>query len=225
MKQAYGYSRVSGLNQKKGDGFQRQSQAIKQYCKSHRIDLTQIFEEQISGTKDQESRPIFTELINQILANSIRTIVIDSMDRLTRDLFVQKMMLTFFADNNITLHVASTGRVITPDTTNNPDSELLLNLEGAIAMHARQLIVKRLKAGRDRASKKIGRRVEGKPNFYRDTEAGRLVVKRIKELRRKPKQRRRKTYTVIAETLNAEGIQSKDGKPWYPAKVRSAITK
>jgi DNA invertase Pin-like site-specific DNA recombinase len=51
MEKAYGYCRVSGAGQIDGNGFDRQEEEIKKFASTHKIEIVQIFKEQVSGCK------------------------------------------------------------------------------------------------------------------------------------------------------------------------------
>jgi hypothetical protein len=82
--------------------------------------------------------------------------------------------------------------------------------------------VLKLRAARDRKSRKIGRRVEGKKAYgSRPGEA--VVIDRIRELHRKPHNARRRSLQEIADVLNAEGRPTRTGKPWSKSALHQII--
>ena len=51
MKKCIGYIRVSSNGQTNGDGLKRQKESIKDYCKTHKLNLVDIYsDEGVSGT-------------------------------------------------------------------------------------------------------------------------------------------------------------------------------
>jgi site-specific DNA recombinase len=87
MTKAFAYLRVSGKGQIKGDGFARQLQAIRGYAAAHEIKIAGVFrEEGVSGTTESLDRPAWLAMMTEILANGVRTIIIEKLDRLARDL-------------------------------------------------------------------------------------------------------------------------------------------
>jgi DNA invertase Pin-like site-specific DNA recombinase len=70
---AFGYERVSGRSQVEGYGFDRQEETILNYAKKAGYEIVHIFrEEAISGTKDQEDRPAFQDMVAEILKDGVR---------------------------------------------------------------------------------------------------------------------------------------------------------
>lgn len=91
MTKALAYLRVSGKGQVKGDGFARQLQAIKKYSAEHDIKIVKVFrEEGVSGTKESMDRPAWVAMMTEILGNGVRTVIIEKLDRLARDLMVRR---------------------------------------------------------------------------------------------------------------------------------------
>ena len=91
---AFGYCRCSGLSQVDGDSFPRQRAAIEEYAQRNGIEIVEWFEERgVSGTKDLDDRPALGTLMAALEANGVRTIVIEKLDRLARDLLVQESIV------------------------------------------------------------------------------------------------------------------------------------
>src|ERR1041385_5430170 len=91
MVKAFAYLRVSGKGQVKGDGFPRQLQAIKTYAAAQDIKIVQVFrEEGVTGTKESLDRPAWSEMMTALHGDGVKTIIIEKLDRLARDLMVQE---------------------------------------------------------------------------------------------------------------------------------------
>jgi DNA invertase Pin-like site-specific DNA recombinase len=119
MTKAYGYLRVSGKGQVKGDGFPRQLQAIKAYSAAHDIKIVQVFrEEGVAGTKDSMDRPAWAAMMTALHANGVKTIVIEKLDRLARDLMVQEATIGDLQKDRFTLiSVAEPNISATPNSS------------------------------------------------------------------------------------------------------------
>ena len=93
MSQAFAYLRVSTVGQVQGHGFDRQLDTIQAYAQEAGIEIVQVFKEEgISGTTDETQRPAFQELMAAVLGNGVRTIIVESMDRLARELRIQEAL-------------------------------------------------------------------------------------------------------------------------------------
>ena len=94
MTKAHAYLRVSGKGQVEGDGFTRQLKAIREYAAAHDIKIVTVYrEEGVSCTKESADRPAWSELMTALHANGVRTVIIEKLDRLARDLMVQETII------------------------------------------------------------------------------------------------------------------------------------
>src|ERR1700687_2224279 len=88
---AFGYIRVSGQGQVDGDGFTRQAKAIREYAAANGIRLVKIFKEEgVSGTIENMDRPAWRDMMAALFRNGVKAIIVESLDRLTRDLIIQE---------------------------------------------------------------------------------------------------------------------------------------
>ncbi len=208
---AYGYLRVSGQGQIDGDGFRRQEEEIRAYCKSSGIELAGVYQEQgVSGTTDETERPAFQEMISTILKNGVRTIIVEGLDRLAREYRIQETLLIYLASKGITLINARTGENVTEAITSDPMKKALVQIQGVFAELEKNLLVKKLRTAR-RAKAEVNGKCEGRKSYQ---EAAPELVAKIKALYRKPRNGERKTLQQISDQLNAEGAFTLDGKPW-----------
>lgn len=214
MKKAFAYLRVSGKGQVKGDGFPRQLQAIKTYSAEHGIRVVQVFrEEGVAGGRESMDRPAWAAMMVALLANGVKTVIIERLDRLARDLMVQEATIADLAKNGITLI-----SVAEPDLmANDPTRILMRQLMGAVAQYDKSQIVLKLRGARIRKRLAEGH-CEGRKPFGRNgTE--KTVVDRMKALRAEGL-----AFDRIAERLNLEGVPTRSGKHWYGTVVNRILT-
>jgi site-specific DNA recombinase len=94
MRKAFAYLRVSGRGQIDGDGFPRQLEAIHLYAKTNGIRVMKVFrEEGVTGAADITDRPAFLEMMEALLANGTRLVVVEKLGRLARDLMILETIL------------------------------------------------------------------------------------------------------------------------------------
>lgn len=217
---AFAYIRVSSQGQVAGDGFQRQTETIQAYADGHGYEITQTFQEEgISGTKDAEARPAFQDMLSTILKNGVRTIIIEGLDRLARELQVQETLLVYLASKDITLISARTEEDVTEAIKSDPMKKALIQIQGVFAELEKNLLVKKLRTAREHK-----RTEEGKCEGRKSTkELDPDVIKRIKSLRRKRPNTKRMSYSKIAELLNAEGSRTISGRKWTMANVSMVL--
>jgi DNA invertase Pin-like site-specific DNA recombinase len=229
IRKAFAYCRVSTEGQTDGDGFPRQKQAVRDYAQANGIQIVRFFEEDVSGADDSIDRPVFTELQNALDSNGTKLVLIEKLDRLARSVRVQENIIYHFQEAG--WEIISTKE---PDLcSKEPEHALFRELMGMIAEYDRANIVRRLKNARDRNSKALGRRVEGRKKKIALHPEEQAALPRMHKL-----QAQGQSYNAIALTLNAEGIsahkptsgrKSKAKKYavgqgiWYAASVRRVL--
>jgi DNA invertase Pin-like site-specific DNA recombinase len=214
MTKALAYLRVSGKAQVKGDGFPRQLQAIKKYAAEYDIKVVQIFKEEgVSGTKESMDRPAWTEMVTALHSNGVKTIIIEKLDRLARDLMVQETAIVDLQKCGFTLI-----SVAEPDLmASDPTRILMRQLMGAVAQYDKSQIVLKLRGARMRKRATEGR-CEGRKPFGRD-DAEKSALVRMRGLRAEGL-----AFDRIAEHLNAENVPTRTGRRWHGVVINRILT-
>lgn len=212
MSKAFAYLRVSGKGQVDGDGFPRQRAAIEAYAQANNIEVVEWFEEKgVSGKTDWDNRPAWTDMISRL--NGVRTIIVEKLDRLARDLFIQEYILRDLGKREVVLKTAAGEETGDEDATR----VLFRQILGAIAQYDRTMIVNKLKSARDRASEAAGKRIEGK-KAYGATPAETSAIDEMMLMRE-----RGASYDDIARNLNGRQIATRHGRTWHPMTVRKIL--
>lgn len=197
--------RVSGRGQVDGDGFPRQKAAIRAYAEVNGFRVTSWFEERgVSGSKDLENRPALSELMLALHSNGVRTVLVERLDRLARDLMIQESIIGEFQRSGFTLISVNEPDLLQDD----PTRKLMRQFMGAIAEWEKSMIVRKLRAARTRIRAKEGRCEGRKPYGYFDGEMA--VIERMKALRTDGM-----GYDRIAQQLTAEGLKPRRGRRWH----------
>ncbi len=211
MLKAFAYLRVSGKGQIEGDGFTRQLEAIKAHAKAKGIKIVRVFEEKgVCGATEWEDRPAWAEMVTSL--NGIKTILIERLDRLARELFIQEYVLRDLKQRGVTLI-----SVREEDIDSNPERILFRQIMGAIAQHDKTMIVMKLRAARIRQKAKTGRCEGAKPFGYFDGEQA--VIERMKALRTSGM-----GFDRIAAQLNEAGVKPRRGSRWHGLQVNRVLT-
>jgi DNA invertase Pin-like site-specific DNA recombinase len=212
-KKAFGYLRVSSEGQVEGDGFARQRAAIESYAKAHGIEIVKFFEERgVSGTTEGDDRPAFQEMLVALLSNGTRTVLIERMDRIARDIVIQESILKDLIRRGFELISVSEPDLCSSD----PYRSAMRQMLGVFAELDRKTIVLKLRAARNRKKAQTGRCEGRKPFGHYDEEIATLV--RIRDL-----QAQGLNYEQSSKALNAEGIKTRSGGQWYPATIRRIL--
>jgi DNA invertase Pin-like site-specific DNA recombinase len=210
LKKVFGYIRVSGESQVKEDGPVRQRKAIQDYAKANGMRVVQWFvEEAVSGTVESKDRPAFSAMLVALLSNGIRTVLVEHLDRLARDVFVQEGTIKLFKEKDLELI-----SVKQPDLcSDDPNRVAMRQMMGVFAQLDRANIVLKLRAARERKRTRDGWCEGRKPFGARPGEDS--IIARMKSLRVAGE-----TWESIAKILNEEKLMPRKGKQWYATSVR-----
>jgi DNA invertase Pin-like site-specific DNA recombinase len=213
MKRAFAYLRVSGKGQVEGDGFPRQLEAVKKYAAANDIKIVKVYrEEGVSGTTEWENRPAFAEMMAAMLSDGTRTMLVERLDRVARDLMVQESIIADFKRKG--LDVISVNE---PDLcSDDPSRVLMRQMMGAFFQYEKSSLVAKLRGARVRMRASTGSCEGRKPYGSRDGEA--KVISRILALRKAGA-----AMDIIAETLNVEGVAARSGGQWFGSTVRNIL--
>jgi DNA invertase Pin-like site-specific DNA recombinase len=211
------YLRVSGKGQVNGDGFPRQREVIARYARTAGFELVGEYrDEGVSGTKDLDAREGLSDLMARIRSNGVRVVLVERADRLARDLIVGELILNQFRDLGVKVIAADSGTDLTV-ADDDPTRVLIRQVLGAVAQFEKAVVVAKLRAARIRQRRTTGRCEGRKPFGTLTGEAD--VLRRMRQLRRKPRGGERLSFAAIADRLNADGVPTRTGKPWAPAVV------
>lgn len=226
MEKVFAYLRVSDRSQVKDragnskDGFPRQEKAIRDYAKAHNLQVMDVFREDISGTR--EDRPVLARLMVSLEQNGhgVKTVIIEKLDRLARDLMVQEAIIRDFKRNgfNLISTMQGEGSDLCAD---DPSRKIIRQIMGAIAEYEKSMLVLKLRAARER-KKARGEKGDGRKG-YQDTPEGQAIIRKIHALHRTPQYGKRRTLKQIADQLNEEGIKTMDGNAWTLFRVQQTI--
>jgi len=201
------YLRVSGQSQVEGDGFARQRDAINAFRKAHGLTVVaEAREEAVSGTTESIDRPVLSDLLSGDLVGW-SAIVVERLDRLARDLMVQELILKECRERGIKVFAADQpGAVDMASNEGDPTRVLIRQIMGALAQWEKSVIVKKLRAARERKRVETGI-CEGRKRFGTNDLKQKKVLLRVLEMRDLGFTMRR-----IKMALDAEGFQTSKGK-------------
>ena len=211
----FAYLRVSDNSNTEGDGFPRQEEVVRDYAKGHNLEIIQIYKERWTGTS--EHRPILAEMMFSMEKNGhgIKTVIVEKLDRLARDYFVQEAIIRDFKKQGFDLISAKEGADL---LDGDPSRKLIRQMFGIIAEYDKSMIVAKMRAAKDRIRAKTGK-CEGRKGYL---DKGQEVLDHIKELRQRDEHGKRKTLQQVADILNSEGIKTMTGLPWNIPRVHQA---
>jgi DNA invertase Pin-like site-specific DNA recombinase len=215
---AFAYLRVSSDGQAREDrnGYARQEEAIEVYAAAHGITIIETYRDGHTGTTDD--RPALFDMLTSLKMNGheVKTVVIERLDRLARDLMVQEAIIRDFTKEGFQLISTAEGKDLGSD---EPTRKLIRQVMGAVSEYEKSTTVAKLRAARQRKKRLTGK-CEGRKSYAEERPE---IVQYISRLRRKPKYGKRRTYQQIADHLNAEGYITMQGKSWSLHRVHRVL--
>ena len=214
MTKSFAYLRVSSEGQREGDGFARQEKTIRNYAKHNEFKITTVFKEVVTGCAHPLQRPVFIEMLEALLSNGVRTVLVENLSRLARDLMIQETIIADFQKRGMTLISVEEPDLCSAD----PSRKLMRSIMGAFNEYEKTMIVLKLRGSRVRKKALTGKPVEGNKEygFYPGEADG---LKRMMESIKKPKY----TANRIATELNEDGVKTRSGGIWYGSNVLAIL--
>lgn len=218
---AYGYIRVSSVEQIKGTSLASQTREIRAYAELKGIELVDvIIDPAIKGEIPIGDRPQGRRLVEAIEAKTIDTVIICKLDRAFRSASDCLSRVEEWERKGISLHIINyAGQVV---DTSNPMGKLWLTLMAGFAEFEKNLIKERCSNGR--ASRKAeGKATGGTPfgykkdanNYLIPNEAEQAIITEIKAMSDKGF-----SLNHISKSLNQRGVSTKNGGgKWAPAQI------
>lgn len=189
----YCYYRTSSSANAESGTWDRQSETCRALANRKGFKIAGEFREVFTGT--ETDRPSLNDLLAQAVADGVSTIMVESSDRLSRELSVQMALVAKFKQLEINCIDASADRSLTE--SKDPVTEALTLIQGVFAQLEKKRLVSKLRRARDRASEIAGKRVEGRKGLIEDES----LVKEIKKLRRKKPHKTRLSWNLVSQSL------------------------
>ncbi|MEA3212908.1 MAG: hypothetical protein QOE70_5965 [Chthoniobacter sp.] len=216
----FAYLRVSSNGQVKGHGFQRQEETISRFAEENGFSVMETFRDAFTGT--EADRPEFNRMVATILGNGVQTILVESLDRLARDVMVQSLLLSKLAQHGVTLINCVTGEDVTASMSEDPMRKALIQIQSVFSELEKSRLVSKLRRARD-AKKELMGKCEGRKAFgEKPGEAE--TVELMRSLRRK-REGKKMSFARIAETLNERNIPTRTGARWHTTTVKNILSR
>jgi DNA invertase Pin-like site-specific DNA recombinase len=212
--QAVAYLRTSSATNtgEDKDSAKRQRQAINAYAKSAGVQIVDEYnDEAVSGADMIDTRPGFKDMLERLLSNGVRTIIVETANRFARDLMVQEVGYAMLKERGITLIAADRPDAFLDDT---PTSVMIRQILGSVSQFEKAMLVSKLRGARER-KKAITGKCGGRKSH---AELHPEVVAMAKEMHADGL-----TLREIASNLFVGGHTSKNGKPFTPQSVSNML--
>lgn len=176
-KTAVIYARVSSNNDRQDTS--RQIKDLENYAKSQNIEIVNIYEEHISGTKKIEERQILGECLEYCKRESVNFLLLSELSRLGRSTLQVLRSLEMLHESKVSVYIQNLGLyTLQPNGEVNPIASIMVTVLAEMANIERSNIQYRLNSGRANYISnggKLGRKTgstkteEKKKEEYKDT--------------------------------------------------------
>jgi DNA invertase Pin-like site-specific DNA recombinase len=155
-------------------------------------------------------------MLQRLLSNGVRTIIVENASRFSRDLIVQETGFQFLTAQGVTLIAADSPGAFQDDT---PTAHLIRQVLGAVSQFEKAALVSKLKGARDRKKALTGK-CEGRKSYLeRDAD----MVALAKKLHRYPVNGRRRSLREVSDALAAQGFVSAKRTPFTATAVSRMV--
>jgi len=215
---AFAYLRVSSKGQVRGHGFDRQSETIARFAGENGYAVADTFRDAFTGT--EADRPEFNRMVATILGNGVQTILVESLDRLARDVMVQSLLLAKLAQHGITLINCVTGEDVTASMSEDPMRKALIQIQSVFSELEKSRLVGKLRRAREAKKAQTGK-CEGQKAFG-EKPGEQEVIALMRSLRRR-RSGKQMSFAKIAEELNRQNVPTRTGAPWQTTTVQNIL--
>ena len=194
------------------DSDKRQRAAIAAYAKAAGVEIVETYyDEAVSGADMVETRPGFRAMLERLLSNGVRTIVVETANRFARDIIVQETGYAMLKERGIELIAADKPDAFLDDT---PTATMIRQILGVVSQFEKAMLVSKLRGARER-KRATGVKVEGRKSHQ---EKRPEAVALARELHRQ-----RLSYRKIAAELFARGYGTKRGEPFSATSIKNML--
>jgi DNA invertase Pin-like site-specific DNA recombinase len=182
--------------------------------------VEQTFRDCFTGT--EADGPEFNRMLACILANGVRTILVESLDRLARDVMVQSLLLAKSGQNGVALVTCSTGDDVVAAMADDPMRKALVQIQSVFSELEKSRLVGKLRRAREAVKEKTDK-CEGRKAFG-EKPGERETVDLMRLLRRK-RRGKRMSFAKIAAALNQRSVPTRTGAEWQTTTVRNILSR
>jgi DNA invertase Pin-like site-specific DNA recombinase len=160
------YSRVSTAIQ----DYKRQTEELIEYSAKHDFTVVKIFEEKISGAKENEERPALMEMITFIKDNRIDKVLCWELSRIGRNTIEVLKTIKLLTENKISLFIKNYNiETLNEKSEVNPLSQFMIQILTSVSEMEKTTIRQRVKSGYE-SFRKNGGKVGRKEGYKKDNE-------------------------------------------------------
>ena len=159
------FSRVSTNLQ----DYQRQTIELKDFSSKMNFDVIDIFEERISGAKENDERPVLTKMIEFVKQNNIDKVLCWELSRIGRNTIEVLKTIKLLNENRISLYIKNYNiETLNENGEINPLSQFMIQILTSVSEMERTTIRQRIKSGYEQYRSIPGNKVGRKEGYKKD---------------------------------------------------------
>jgi DNA invertase Pin-like site-specific DNA recombinase len=144
------------------DSLKRQQDAVRAYAeRAGLVIVHEYYDAAVSGADPVTDRAGFVQMLEYMMGNGARIVLVETANRFARDLIVQETGYQMLKSKGISLVAVDSPDSFVSDT---PTAELIRQILGAVSQFEKTMVVTKLRKARDRKRRETGR-CEGNPAF------------------------------------------------------------
>jgi len=148
--------------------YQRQTIELKEFSSKMNFDVVDIFEERISGAKENDERPVLMNMIEFVKKNNIDKVLCWELSRIGRNTIEVLKTIKLLNDNKISLYIKNYNiETLNENGEINPLSQFMIQILTSVSEMERTTIRQRIKSGYEQY-RKSGGKVGRKEGFKKD---------------------------------------------------------
>jgi DNA invertase Pin-like site-specific DNA recombinase len=194
------FSRVSTQAQ----DYQRQTEELLEYANKMGYSVEKVFEEKISGAKENEERKELMAMMSFIKSNRIEKVLTWELSRIGRNAVQVLQVIEMLNESEISLYIKNYNlETLNSNGTINPLSQFMVQILNSVNEMERQTIVQRLRSGYSAARNKgikVGRKsgvqVKSNDQFLKENKEVAKLLKQGFSVRKVMKLTDRSSRTV-----------------------------
>ena len=160
------YARVSTQIQ----DYKRQTQELKEFSQTMGWQVVKVFEEKVSGAKNNEDRPKLVEMVQFIKINKIDKVLCWELSRIGRNTIEVLKTIKLLNENCISLYIKNHNlETLNEKCEINPLSQFMIQILTSVSEMERTTIKQRIKSGYENY-RKNGGKVGRKEGFRKDAD-------------------------------------------------------
>jgi DNA invertase Pin-like site-specific DNA recombinase len=216
-KKAIAYLRASSSGQvEEGkDSFPRQRSKIEKWAAANNVKVIRWVEEDISGDVPPAQRPKFADLTTRLLANGVRTVLVENYRRLARASMYQELTVAYFEQRGLEIIAVETADLA--HTEDDPFKTAMRQMMGTFHQLEKNAMVKKFRDARMRARRNNPDYREGRKPFGHFLGEPETLAK-MQKLRGDGL-----SFQRIADKLNHDGLKPRAAETWYPSSVQAIL--